>query len=39
VRDARVYITAFDEPHIRLNFEEIQSNIAGFDIRETNQSN
>jgi modulator of FtsH protease HflK len=37
VRNARVYITAFDEPHIRLNFEEIQSNIGGFDIREANQ--
>jgi regulator of protease activity HflC (stomatin/prohibitin superfamily) len=37
VRNARVFITAFDAPHIRLNFEEIQSNISGFNINSATQ--
>jgi regulator of protease activity HflC (stomatin/prohibitin superfamily) len=37
VVDARVFITAFNQPHVRLNFEEIQSNISGFDIRNARE--
>jgi membrane protease subunit HflK len=37
VVDARVYITAFNQPHVRLNFEEIQSNISVFDIRSARE--
>lgn len=36
VREARVFITAFDTPHIRLNFEDLQTNVSGFDIQEAN---
>jgi len=37
VREARVYITAFDAPHVRLNFEELSSNISGFNIESATQ--
>ncbi len=34
-RDSRLFITAFDTPHIRINLEEVQTTISGFEARES----
>lgn len=34
---AQVYITAFPLPHVRFNFEEIQTNIGGFNLPSANK--